>query len=776
MSTRLAVVVSHPIQYYAPWFAELHRTPGLALMVFHLWDFGVEMRLDRGFGQPLQWDLPLLEGYPSCLVPNRSRDPGTHHPGGLDNPQLVSRILSWRPDAILLFGYSYLSHLRLLLDPRLLRVPILLRGDSHDLARSSSLRSSLAGMVRRLLFRRFAGALAVGQANAAYLRASGLAPARIHLAPHAVDNARFQADAEQVAQQALLRRSALGIAAQAPVVLFCGKFEPKKRPLDLLEAFLALNHPEAVLLYVGAGPLDDQLRARVSQAPAGRVHLLGFINQAAMPALYAMAELLVLPSVGNGETWGLCVNEAMNLACAVIVSSHVGCGPDLVLPGRTGWIVPAGDQRALQACLAEAIADPVHLRAMGRAAREHIQGFSYAHATAGLLRALAQIRATAPAPSSAPCIDLLVPELYAREGGIQIYSRSLIEALLAVLPQPMRLRVFVRNDRPEQLPPCSDPRLELHACGHSAPLVASLRLMHRSLSALIRQRPMLSISTHVRLAPLQVLLARLAGCPALCSAHGIDVWELRPGLRRWALDHLDQLLPVSRCTHDQLQRQLGSTCPAQTLLPNTYDDSRFRPGLRPAHLLRRYGLQPEQPLIFCLTRLSIQDRYKGVRALIEALPPLLIHWPDLRLLIGGCGDDLLPLRAEVAAAGLDQQVLLPGLIPQAELADHFRLASVFALPSEREGFGIVFLEAAGCGCPVLAGNRDGSVDALLQGRLGCLVDPRQPLAPALQALLEGKGEPLWHQPEALADAVRRAFGRDAFQQRLKDLLAQAGVI
>ncbi|MGB7564020.1 MAG: hypothetical protein WBM08_04625, partial [Prochlorococcaceae cyanobacterium] len=195
LTTRLAVVVSHPIQYYAPWFAQLAAEPGLELMVFHLWDFGVEERHDRGFGQSLQWDLPLLEGYPSRLVANVSPDPGTHHFSGLDNPSLVSELLAWKPDALLLFGYTYRSHLRLLLDPRLWRIPLLLRGDSHDLARSKGLRPFLSGLLRRLLFRRFAAALAVGQANGAYLRASGLPPRRIFQAPHAVDNDRFQAAA-----------------------------------------------------------------------------------------------------------------------------------------------------------------------------------------------------------------------------------------------------------------------------------------------------------------------------------------------------------------------------------------------------------------------------------------------------------------------------------------------------------------------------------------------------------------------------------------------------
>jgi glycosyltransferase involved in cell wall biosynthesis len=156
--------------------------------------------------------------------------------------------------------------------------------------------------------------------------------------------------------------------------------------------------------------------------------------------------------------------------------------------------------------------------------------------------------------------------------------------------------------------------------------------------------------------------------------------------------------------------------------------------------------------------------------LIEAMPALRQRFPRLRLLIGGVGDDRPRLQELVHDRGLVEAVLLPGKIAADELPDHYRLATVFALPSEKEGFGIVFLEAAGSGCPVLAGNRDGSVDPLADGRFGCLVDPRLPLAPPLQALLEGFGEPLWHQPDELAAAVAERFGQAAFNRHLRQLL------
>ena len=386
---RLAVVISHPIQYYAPWFRQLNQQPGLLVQVFYLWDFGVSRKLDRGFGQELQWDVPLLEGYAHTFVANAASDPGSHHLAGLHNPMLVGELVRWWPDALLLFGYAYRSHLRLLLDPRLWHVPLLLRGDSHQLAPRAGLKPLLAQLLRRLLFCRFAAGLPVGQANADWMAKSGIR--RQFFAPHAVDNARFQAAASEAELAAQAWRQQLGIPAAASVVLFAGKFEAKKRPLDLLEAFAALRHPTAVLVFVGAGPLEAELKRRAASLGLGQVIFQGFQNQSAMPRTYALADLVVLPSYGPGETWGLCINEAMNLAKPVLVSSHVGCGADLVIPGQTGWIFPAGDVAALTAALAEALGNSQRLKAMGQQSRAHIDRFSYAEATAGLQQALAHV-------------------------------------------------------------------------------------------------------------------------------------------------------------------------------------------------------------------------------------------------------------------------------------------------------------------------------------------------------------------------------------------------
>jgi glycosyltransferase involved in cell wall biosynthesis len=303
-----------------------------------------------------------------------------------------------------LFGYAYRTHLQLLLSPKLRKVPVFMRGDSHNLGRRQTLKNQLTQWSRNLMFKRFSAFLAVGHANVDYYRASGVPAHKIFLTPHCVDNKRFMAAAPQAQQASQQWRQTLEVSSQANVILFAGKFEDKKRPLDLLHAFqdLAQTAPDLfqgetqpVLLFVGAGPLESELKQIAQQTPHLKIVFQGFQNQAAMPRTYAIADIVVLPSYGSGETWGLAINEAMCMGKPVIVSSHVGCATDLVHPNRNGLIFPAGERSALTQSLATALSNPQRLKQWGRESRNIIAHYSYTQATQGLQKALSACLLTA---------------------------------------------------------------------------------------------------------------------------------------------------------------------------------------------------------------------------------------------------------------------------------------------------------------------------------------------------------------------------------------------
>jgi glycosyltransferase involved in cell wall biosynthesis len=243
------------------------------------------------------------------------------------------------------------------------------------------------------LYRQFAAVTYVGAANRAYFETFGVPADRLHFAPHAVDHEHF--DPTNPAHQDAARqlRAELGLAPGRRVVLFAGKLIPRKQPAALLEAFLSTPRPDATLLFVGDGEMKPVLQARAVRNPAADVRFLPFANQSEMPARYLLADLFVLPSRGNSETWGLAVNEAMHMGVPCLVSDLVGCQRDLVTDGETGWVFRAGDPTHLRAKLDEALA-ALDREAIGFKSRiaTRITGYRYAQTTDGLLRAINHFR------------------------------------------------------------------------------------------------------------------------------------------------------------------------------------------------------------------------------------------------------------------------------------------------------------------------------------------------------------------------------------------------
>ncbi|HEY4989947.1 MAG TPA: glycosyltransferase family 4 protein [Opitutaceae bacterium] len=391
---RLAVVLSHPTQYYSPWFQWLHRQTSVEFRVFYLWDFGVAQRHDPNFGTSITWDVDLLSGYESEFVPNRSAKPGAEHFFGFNNPELTKRLALWRPDAVLIFGYKWASHLRAIAWARLNGVPLLFRGDSHLIGRQHP--PLFVRICLRILFAQFAAFLPVGSANKGYFEAFGVPARKLFFAPHSVNAALFDRSRGQIALEASELRTALGLRPSTAVVLFAGKLVSGKQPMELLRAFLNLRPVDTALLFVGEGAEKGKLERTAADAlsadSGSMVRFLPFANQSEMPSRYLLADVFVLPSLG--ETWGLAVNEAMHMGVPCIVSDRVGCQSDLVTNGETGWVFEAADPEGLKRALSSALGDvgiaPRKVE-IQRAVAQRISTYTYEQTTSGLLAALSAL-------------------------------------------------------------------------------------------------------------------------------------------------------------------------------------------------------------------------------------------------------------------------------------------------------------------------------------------------------------------------------------------------
>lgn len=344
-------------------------------------------------------------------------------------------------------------------------------------------------------------------------------------------------------------------------------------------------------------------------------------------------------------------------------------------------------------------------------------------------------------------------------GGIARFNMNFMQALCA-LPQVGGFDVVMRH-LPQRHPSLPF-KLSLRAAQGSS----LRRFVSHWLRSFGTASPALVICGHINLLPLAAAMAWYRKVPLWCILHGVDAWQ--PNHRKMVnrlLARVDRYLIVSNYTRERFLSWAAVEPQRCSILENAYDPQLWWPGPRSPGLEQRYGLSGKK-VILTVARLASDERYKGHDQIIELLVELSLERPDLRYLIVGDGDDRERLQQKSLQLGLKQQVIFAGYVPDAEKADYYRLADVFAMPGTGEGFGIVYLEAMACGIPVIGSRVDGSRDALRDGVLGRLITPGHPgqlRAALLGAIETGTG--------GVPDGLQQ-FDLAAMRRRLEELLAE----
>ena len=383
--SKLAIVTTHPIQYNAPLFRLLSIRGNVNIKVFYTWSQSAKgAKYDPGFGKTVDWDIPLLEGYEYSFVENISTDPGTHHFKGVVNPTLVSEIEAWHPDAVLVFGWSFKSHLQCLRH-FYKKIPVLFRGDSTLMDETPGIKQWVRRVFLKWVYRFVNTAFYVGTQNKWYYLRHGLKEDQLVFAPHAIDNERFFDKNSEYEEKSLRWKTELGISEEGLTFLYAGKLETKKAPESLINAFKSLHLSDAHLILVGNGVLEKELKAKYKDLSS--LHFIDFQNQSVMPVIYRLGNVFVLPSSGPGETWGLGVNEAMASGRAVLVSHKCGCAVDLIDEGKNGYSFKAGDPVDLPNKMRTFTQREVNVAAMGEFSAEKIKNWNF-NATAAAIESV----------------------------------------------------------------------------------------------------------------------------------------------------------------------------------------------------------------------------------------------------------------------------------------------------------------------------------------------------------------------------------------------------
>lgn len=359
-------------------------------------------------------------------------------------------------------------------------------------------------------------------------------------------------------------------------------------------------------------------------------------------------------------------------------------------------------------------------------------------------------------------------EVLGCEGGIQSYIKDVLSAYGQLDGAP-KADVFLLRDGPETPPDFEVGSLQFHYFKSERSMVSRIHMTLALTRQLIRQQPTHVFCGHINLATMISRLCKTFNVPYTVLTYGKEVWYPLPPKDQKALASAHSIWTISRYSRD-LACQANQLDPRKIhMLPCVVDGDTFYPDDPKPQLHQKYGLEPNIPILMTVARLWPGDIYKGVDVTIRAMPILVKKFPKLQYLVIGRGNDQPRLAKLATDLGVENHVIFAGFVPTEDLIDHYRMATVYVMPS-KEGFGIVYLEAMACGIPVIAGNDDGSADPLQDGRMGWQVPHRNPeaVAAACVEALQGNDprcNGVWLRQETL-----QQFSAGALTRQLAQLL------
>ena len=393
----LAIVVSHPIQYFAPWHRELARRSDVRLKVFFSTDYGVRPHLDEGFGREFAWDIPLMDGYEHEFLPRR-RPAERLTVLSVDNPGAGEALQRFGPEVVLIHGYAHRLFLRVARWCRDSRVPLMLYSDSNPLEEPRGWKRLVKRAVVGRLYASIDGAFCMGRRNRDYHASYGLPEERLFAGMLPADTGALLGSVPDLRAARVALRTQYGLGADEVVVVLCGKLSPGKRPGDLLDAVARLRADGLPVraLFVGDGELRGSLEAQGRSLGPGRPAFAGFVNVTGLGAHYAASDILAFCS--EFAAYGLVVTEAGALSLPAVVSDRVGCvgADDTARPGENVLVYRCGDVADLAGKLAALARDPGLRARMGARAQEIAATRTPERAAEALARAAAELAARGP--------------------------------------------------------------------------------------------------------------------------------------------------------------------------------------------------------------------------------------------------------------------------------------------------------------------------------------------------------------------------------------------
>jgi 1,2-diacylglycerol 3-alpha-glucosyltransferase len=378
MSLRLVIITEIISPYRIPLFNALSRRMNPQIHVVFLAETDPVLRQWNVYKEEIKFSFEVLPSSRARL--------GGHHV--LLNRGMRRALKRAQPDVILCGGYNYPAAWQALLWSRNRRIPFVLWSESHEGDMRRGRRT--VEFLKSEFLRRCSGFVVPGTAAREYLCRSGVDETRIFTAVNAIDNMFFSQQAEIARNNAIRLRAELRLPER--YILFTGRLVREKGIFELLAAYAELEpalRDSIGLVFVGDGPSREELKSEAASVSPGVIRFVGFAQREHLPAYYALADMLVLPT--HTDTWGMVVNEAMACGLPIVVSNVAGCAADLVNEGLNGRIVRSKDVSELSFAIRELAENPDLLEAMRLNSIQRIGDYSPQQWSDGIVQMVEKI-------------------------------------------------------------------------------------------------------------------------------------------------------------------------------------------------------------------------------------------------------------------------------------------------------------------------------------------------------------------------------------------------
>jgi glycosyltransferase involved in cell wall biosynthesis len=361
---RVAIILTHRIQYFINLFDELHRRNNLELLVIYAHETKVVQ--DNGFGRKISWDNRAHTSFNQVVLPDSATRP--HGPFlNSRSRHLAHTLAEFQPDLLYLNGYMNAIQLQAWWWALRHQVPYLLRCDGDNIGRRSAWKAAVR---RKLVFPFTRGACKVthqGAQNKAFWAANGATEAQLVWVPCVSDSQifRVQAFVSAAARQEFRTQYNTGPGDLALVI--SGKLESRKRPQDAIRALALCKDLPVRLWILGSGVLEEELKNLARELGVNdKITWLGFKNQSQIPAILQAADILLHTS--QADPWPYAILDGAISGLALLLSDHTGSHPDWMAKPAAGMVFGVGKPDEIAGCLKTFVTQPKLLKACQQAA------------------------------------------------------------------------------------------------------------------------------------------------------------------------------------------------------------------------------------------------------------------------------------------------------------------------------------------------------------------------------------------------------------------------